>query len=159
MYLSIRSLHTRVIAIHQLAETDETLWLRLLGKGGTQRRAIQEVVELSRSDPRRAQALQLLISWKVTIETSEERDEEGELAMALSQAYLQWERETEQRGREQGKQEGILETLLDTLEFHFQPVPSELVEQLSTLSADQLRSLHRHALTCEDLESFRRYLS
>ncbi|OJJ26280.1 hypothetical protein BI308_06595 [Roseofilum reptotaenium AO1-A] len=31
---------TGIIAINQLPEIPETLWLRLLGKGGTQKRAI-----------------------------------------------------------------------------------------------------------------------
>ena len=36
-------LKTGIIVIHQLPKTPETLWLRMLGKGGVQAQAIQEV--------------------------------------------------------------------------------------------------------------------
>lgn len=66
VYFSVGSFYTGVVVIHQLPEVDETLWLRLLGKEGTQRRAITEVVSFPASDRRREQALRLLANWKVT---------------------------------------------------------------------------------------------
>ncbi len=48
VYVSTPTLHTRVVVIHQLPETEDTLWLRLLGKGRKQSRAIQDVIALSR---------------------------------------------------------------------------------------------------------------
>lgn len=145
-----------MVVIDQLPETDETLWVRLLGKGETQRRAILEVIGLPEEDPRREQALRLLTNWKVTIEaTGALESEERELVMALSQAYLEWEKQTEQRGIEQGSKRARLEDLLDTLEVLFGAVPSDLRPQLETKNTEQLRSLHRAALTCDDLEAFR----
>ena len=35
---------TRLIVVHQLPITDETLWIRLLGRNGNQARAIHELV-------------------------------------------------------------------------------------------------------------------
>jgi hypothetical protein len=155
VYFTLNAFHTRVIVIHQLPEIDETLWLRLLGKGGTQQRAIAEVLSLPTSDPRREMALRLLVSWKVTIESTGEVDlEERELAMALSQAYLEWEKKTEQRGIQQAR----LEDLLDTLEVLFGVVPVDLRDLLQTKDAEHLRSLHREALKCQDLDAFRTLL-
>jgi hypothetical protein len=41
------ALTTAIIVLHQLPETPETLWLRLLGRGGTRSRAIDEFVVVS----------------------------------------------------------------------------------------------------------------
>jgi hypothetical protein len=42
IYTLAPALHTKIVVIHQLPQTPETLWLRLLGRGGTQQQAIQE---------------------------------------------------------------------------------------------------------------------
>jgi hypothetical protein len=80
------------VAINQLPCTEETLWLRLLGKGEIQKRAFEP------KDPRRSTILKLLANWKVSIAITGQTEREKELTMALSQAYLDWGRETEQRG-------------------------------------------------------------
>lgn len=90
---------TAIVAINQLPQTEDTLWLRLLGKGVTQEQAIAEVLALPKTDPRRGRSLQLLASWKITLELNDPvNDEKRGVIMALSQAYLEWEKETEQRG-------------------------------------------------------------
>lgn len=86
---------------------------------------------------------------------SGEMDEEGEvLTMALSQAYQEWEKQTELRGRQQGSQQALLTAVLDALEIRFSTIPAELRERLEALDAEQLRIVHREALTCNDLQSF-----
>jgi len=50
-------LRTAVVAIHQLPVTPETLWLRLLGKGRVQQRAIEEIQALEFSNPLREKAI------------------------------------------------------------------------------------------------------
>jgi predicted HTH domain antitoxin len=126
-----------VIVIHQLPEIDETLWLRLLGKGGTQQRAISEVLSLPTSDPRREMALRLLVSWKVTIESTGEVDpEERELAMALSQAYLEWEKKTEERGKRDGLQQVAINMLRKGKSV-------EEVAELTELPVNQLLELQK----------------
>ncbi len=64
----------------------------------------------------------------------------------------------EQRGIEIGEQRGILETLIEAIEIRFQSVPEDLVAQLQAMTVDQLRPLHRQALVCPDLETFRQSL-
>jgi hypothetical protein len=59
---------TVIVAIDQLPETEETLWLRILGRDGTQSRAITEVLALPSDDPQRSRILQMLTSWKVRLE-------------------------------------------------------------------------------------------
>ncbi|NJL83350.1 MAG: hypothetical protein HC890_11140, partial [Chloroflexaceae bacterium] len=94
VYFSPDSLKIGIVVLHQLPVVEETLWLRLLGKGRTQERAISEVIALPVEDARRRPILKLLATWKINIESSELIDtEEEQLIMALSQAYLEWERE------------------------------------------------------------------
>ncbi|MEO1134931.1 MAG: hypothetical protein AAFX40_19805, partial [Cyanobacteria bacterium J06639_1] len=99
---------TTVIAIHQLPATADTLWLRLLGKGRVQKRAIEELLDRPAEAPWRESALRMLASWRITIEARGQLEaEEQEVAMALSQAFLELEKEIEQRGLQQGLQQGI----------------------------------------------------
>ena len=104
-------LRTYIVVIHQLPENSETLWLRLLGKGRCQQKAIEEVIGLPNPDPRRDLALELLVNWKIALEIVPHPPEEEETFMALSQAYQEWELKTiqigEQRGIQIGEQRGI----------------------------------------------------
>lgn len=112
---------TAIVAINQLPQTEDTLWLRLLGKGATQEQAITEVLAIPKGDPRRSRILQLLAGWKITLEIDNlaDREERG-VMMVLSQAYLEWEKETEERGIQQGIQQGIQSDRQVTLEALFQ---------------------------------------
>jgi hypothetical protein len=97
--------NTRLIAINQLLPTEDTLWIRLLGKGVTQQRAISEVLAFAVDDPRRLDVLQLLISWKISLELTGGLEQEEQSLMAkLSQAYLEWEQQTQQQALQQGLQ-------------------------------------------------------
>ncbi len=64
----------------------------------------------------------------------------------------------EQRGIQIGEQRGILDTVIEALEIRFQDVPEDLLVQLQTMTLDQLRPLHRQALLCPDLDTFRQSL-
>jgi hypothetical protein len=99
---------TVLVAIDELPETDETLWMRVLGRDETQERAIAEVLALPAESPERSRILQMLTNWRVRIDLLEPLDSEDErLRMALSQAYLAWEQTTEQRGELRAKQDSI----------------------------------------------------
>jgi hypothetical protein len=53
---------TAIVAINQLPITPDTLWLRVLGKGGTQRQAVEELANLPESHPFRDSLLEILAS-------------------------------------------------------------------------------------------------
>jgi hypothetical protein len=98
---------TAIIAIDQLPETEDTLWLRILGKGVTQDRAIKQVLALPSEHPRRNNILRLLANWRVRIDLGELQDFlQQETIMTLSQAFLDWEQQTQIRSREEGRQGG-----------------------------------------------------
>ena len=97
-----------IVAINQLPPTPETLWLRLLGRDSTQQHAIEEVLALPTTSQFRANILELLTVWKISIELSAEADEEDrKIAMNLSKAYLEWKENTFQEGVQQGIQQGV----------------------------------------------------
>ncbi|MGG6264819.1 flagellar assembly protein H [Leptolyngbya sp. AN03gr2] len=106
VYFMAGILKTAIIAIDQLPETEETLWIRILGCDGTQERAIREVLALPPNHPRRDGILRLLVSWKVRIDLGELEDFSGrEAIMAFSEAFLQWEQQTQEQIRQRVEQE------------------------------------------------------
>ena len=101
---------TAIIAINQLPVTVDTLWLRLLGRGKTQEQAVRELLELPQGNAFRQAVLELLISWRVSVEITNTLDQEDrEVFMTLSQTYLEWKEATKQEGRQEGRQEGLEE--------------------------------------------------
>ena len=89
-------LKAAIIAVNKLPRTPETLWLRIFGKGVIQQQAINEVIGFDEDDPRRSTILQLLATWKISIEASDLIEQQDrEFIMTLSQAYLEWEQKTE----------------------------------------------------------------
>ncbi len=97
-----------IVAIHQLPTTEETLWLRILGKGRVQQQAIQELQALPPENPLREVAMNLLSNLKSTLELKQELDqEERELIMQLSPVYEQQLAEAREQGVQQGVQQGI----------------------------------------------------
>jgi hypothetical protein len=122
---------TAIVVIDQLPETEETRWLRVLGRGQTQERAIREVLALSANNPKRNAILRLLASWKVRIDLDElmgfvEREE----MMALSEAFLVWEQEKETQTRQ--------EIALNLLK---QGISVETIAQATGLTIAQLQQL------------------
>ncbi|ERN42630.1 hypothetical protein KR51_00006580 [Rubidibacter lacunae KORDI 51-2] len=105
------------VALDGLPETEETLWLRLLGRGRTLKQAIAEVLALPPAELKRDKALQLLASWKTNIEGVEYLNiEDRELAMTLSPAFVEWERRAREESLEQGLQQGLQQGLRLTLQ-------------------------------------------
>ena len=141
---------TGIIAVNKLPRTPETLWLRIFGKGVIQQQAVDEVIGFDVDDPRRSTILQLLATWKISIEASNlVEQEDRELIMQLSQAYLEWEQKTERRGLEQGQRqvvENLLkarfgeldEQLLAIIEPMLQLPPQEYAFLLLQLSREEL---------------------
>jgi hypothetical protein len=139
-YRLVSGLRTIVVAIDQLPSGPETLWLRLLGKGRAQEDAIEELLLLPESDPKRSSAIGLLVGWRISISVMEQvQSEEQEILMALSQVYLEWEKKTERRGLERGLEQGLergrRETILSLMRFRFGAVDGELEGLIPSLMA------------------------
>ncbi|WP_242038838.1 hypothetical protein [Anabaena lutea] len=119
VYFLPHILKTAIVVIHQLPENEDTLWLRVLGKGGTQKRAVEELTELPENNPFRENLLEILADWRKNLELRDNLTrEEEEVIMNLSPAYLQQ--------REEWKQEGELYLITSLLEGRFGSLDAEL---------------------------------
>ncbi len=138
VYHMAASLQAAIVVIHQLPKTRETLWIRLLGRAGFQKRAIEEVIGLPPEDLSRGRILELLGNWKIMLDekTEVEREAERELIMNLSPAYLKWKEET----LNEGKQAGILQTARNLLAMNLDP---QVIATATGLTLEQVQHLQK----------------
>ncbi|MCA2525163.1 MAG: Rpn family recombination-promoting nuclease/putative transposase [Microcystis sp. M54BS1] len=121
--------------------TAETLWLRLLGRGKTQNQAVRELLELPQGNAFRENVLELLISWRVSMEVNNILEtEDREVFMTLSQTYQEWKEATKQEGRQEGRQEGKLESIPRLLALG---LSVEQIAQALDLDLEQVRQAAR----------------
>jgi hypothetical protein len=93
-----------------LPETAETLWLRLLGRGQVQARAMLAVADLPDSEPLRDATMRLLLAWQQGLPPTEEQNlEQRAMRANLEKVYERWEQKTLAKGRVEGKAEGKAE--------------------------------------------------
>ena len=165
IYFFDESWRGAIVVIHQLPVTPETLWLRLLGKGRVQKRAIGEVQALDINNPLRSKAIDLLANLKTTLELNQSLDvEDRELVMQLSPIYEQRLAEAIQQGRQEGRQEGIqqgeinerrtiIENLLRVRFGTVEPQLAVIIEPLLALPPTEFSSLllQLSSLSKEDL--------
>lgn len=124
-----------LIAVNQLPVTSETLWLRILGRGETQRQAVTELLELPESNLLRQNILKLITNWRIVLiqQQNELTEDDRELIMNLSQAYQQWEDTTRQQGIQEGVQQGQRQVIENLLRFRFGSVDEELERVVDSL--------------------------
>jgi hypothetical protein len=97
-----------LIVVHQLAVTEATLWLRLLGSEGNQNRAILELVTQPTPPELYANIEEVLADYRADLEALRSlTQEEEELIMNLSVAYL--------KKKEEWKLEASLEAAVNLL--------------------------------------------
>jgi hypothetical protein len=157
IYFLGSGLRTALVSIHQLPTTPDTLWLRVLGKGRVQQRAIAEVLALPTENPLRNIVLQLVASLNTSIREQPDstNEDEQELIMNLSPAYYAWEQEVLQKGKTEGKLEGKQQLLVQQLAHKFGSLPVQLTQQLEAICDPQkLEQLGNAVLDASDLESF-----
>ena len=111
IYFLGEGLKTIIIAIHQLPNTPETLFLRILGKGKVQRQAVEELEALANHSPFLADIIQL-VNNLIAVLSARQRQEhdidkdDQELIMKLSEIYQQQLEELKKQGLQEGRQEG-----------------------------------------------------
>jgi hypothetical protein len=142
VYFSPSLFKTGIVAIHQLPVNNETLWLRVLGKGGTQKRAVEELVQLPEGNPFQENLLEILANWRKSLELRDNLSaEEQEDIMNLSPAYLQQREEWKQEGIQEGIQRGIQEGMQEgiqrgSLEERYSLITSLLEGRFGSLDAE-----------------------
>jgi len=150
VYFMAETLRTALVVIHQLPETNETLWLRILGKGGTQSRAIDELEALPPNHPFKARTLELLYNLSRNLEaTNSPIEEDRTLIMRLAPLYQQDRQLAIEQGIEQGIERGIeqgrqvegVSLILRQLTRRLGAIPANLVEQIRQLPIETLENL------------------
>jgi hypothetical protein len=142
--------HTGIVVVHKLPIHLSTLWLRILGRGKVQKKAILELKSLSSTHPYRDDVLELIYNLLSIIEANRQKGEilakeDQEFLMKLSPIYLQQLeakkleglQEGRQEGRQEGQEEGIIINLraniISLLEKRFHTVSPELVSRINSL--------------------------
>jgi hypothetical protein len=147
-----------LIVIHQLPINQDTLWLRILGRGGIQQRAIDELIELNPENPYRKNLLQFLGNWRKSLELRDNlTPEQQEDVMNLSPAYIQQCQEWVQEGEQRGEQKSKKEMIENFFRVRFGVINSDLaaiIPQLSQLPGEELSRILLSASESELLHYF-----
>jgi hypothetical protein len=156
------ALRTAIVAIHQLPQTQETLWLRLLGRGSVQSQAIIELQALPLDHPYQKATLELVYNLRENLRVNQELEtDDRELIMRLEPLYQrnreQAKEEGRQEGRQEGKQEGEKNLILRLLHRRIGEIDALLIERITGLSIEQLENLGEALLdfsSVADLEAW-----
>jgi hypothetical protein len=96
-----------LVVVEELPTGSDTLWLRLLGKGKTQRRAIAELLARLRQEPLADATMQLVASWRDNLPPPHDQlPEEQEQMENWQKAYERWEKRVKTQAWLEGKAEG-----------------------------------------------------
>jgi Domain of unknown function (DUF4351) len=151
---------TTFVAINQLPATEDTLWLRILGKGPTQQQAIDEVLNLPPNHPRRNNILRLLAGWHIRMNLGELPElSEQKTAMALSQAFLDWEQQTQERSHQEGQLVSLRSVLHLMLPQKLGPLPDRCRSAITLLQVPQLEALALALLNFETIADLEAWLT
>ncbi|MEI6445036.1 MAG: DUF4351 domain-containing protein [Nostocales cyanobacterium ELA583] len=150
IYYLAKSLHAAIVVIHQLPQTPETLWLRLLGRGTVQKRAIDELAALPLNQPYVKITLELLYNLQKNLKINQSsQTEDQELIMRLAPLY--------QQDRELAKQEGEQRLIIRQLNRRIGEIDSLLIQKVQQLSVEKLEELGEALLdftSVTDLETW-----
>jgi hypothetical protein len=150
IYYLAKSLHAAIVVIHQLPQTPETLWLRLLGRGTVQKRAIDELAALPLNQPYVKITLELLYNLQKNLKINQSsQTEDQELIMRLAPLY--------QQDRELAKQEGEQRLIIRLLNRRVGEIDSLLIQKIQELSVEKLEELGEALLdftSVTDLETW-----
>jgi hypothetical protein len=150
IYYLAKSLHAAIVVIHQLPQTHETLWLRLLGRGTVQKRAIDELAALPLNQPYVKITLELLYNLQKNLKINQSsQTEDQELIMRLAPLY--------QQDRELAKQEGEQRLIIRLLNRRVGEIDSSLIQKVQELPVEKLEELGEALLdfnSVTDLETW-----
>jgi len=147
IYFLGKYLRTAIVVIHSLPEIPQTLWLRILGRGKVQQRAIAQLSTLAWDDPIRINALELLYRLQSNLVADSEQEldpEERGLIMAIAPLFQEQLQLAKQQGIEQGREQQqrlILENFLRERFGELTPEIAEFISPISTISVGEFTRL------------------
>ncbi len=118
-----------------------------------------KLVALPEANPLRRYLLEILASWRINLELSQDLDqqEKQELTMNLSPAYLRWREETFLEGRQEGLQEERRSMIENFLRVRFGEVDeqlSQIIESMLVVPTAELTVMLLNFSRSELLERF-----
>ena len=141
IYFLGESMRSAIVVIHQLPKTPETLWLRMLGKGKVQERAVSELSALATDNPLRINTLELLYRLQSNLVADLEQPietEDRELIMTIAPLFQEQLQAAQEQGVEQGLERGREEQqrliLENFLRVRFGELDSLMIAFLSPVS-------------------------
>ncbi len=156
IYLLPKSLKTGIVVLHQLPETADTLWLRILGRDNVQIRAINEIAHLPLDNLYRQNALELFSNLKIILDSKRSKNtDEVELMVKLSPLYLEQIDIATQKGQMAEGQTLIIRQLTRK----FGELGSETIESIHQLTLEQLESLGDALLDFDHMEDLLSWLT
>jgi hypothetical protein len=159
VYSLHKALKASIIAVNQLPVTGDTLWLRVLGKGGVQKRAVSEFLALPDTHPYKNNTLRMLANLRIIVlKQTDLSEEDREDVMQLSTAYLEWEQKTLQQGEQRGELKGEQNMIIQLLSYRFGEIHSSTVEQVKTLTRTQLTELGKAIFNFSTVTNLQQWL-
>ena len=128
IYFLPKGFKTVVVAIHQLPNTPETLFLRVLGKGKVQRQAVEELEALANNSSFLSDIIQLVHNL-IAVLSARQRQEQ------LEELKKQGRQEGQQEGRQEGIERERRAMIESILQVRFGAVDSRLAAIINPLIA------------------------
>jgi hypothetical protein len=161
-------LETTVVVLNELAEERATLFLRLMGRGRTLKRAIAELKTLSEGEFERHVALPLLIRYRFEVAQAPVSPADEEFLMTSQEAMALYEQRVElrgeqrgelrgeQRGELRGELRGLLQgqrtTVLRMLRRKFGELPEKIVARIQAAETEALEQFEDKLLFAKTLD-------
>ncbi|MGF2039405.1 MAG: DUF4351 domain-containing protein [Nostoc sp. CmiVER01] len=150
------ALRTAIVAIHQLPQTPETLWLRLLGRGNVQSQAIIELQALPLDHPYQKATLELVYNLRENLIVNQELEaDDRELIMRLEPLYQRNREQAVQEGNKQGEQRLVIRQL----NRRIGEIDASLIERVQGLSIEQLENLGEALLDFSNVADLETWLN
>jgi hypothetical protein len=160
VYFLADALRTAIVAIHQLPQIPETLWLRLLGRGSVQAQAIIELQALPLNHPYQKATLGLVYNLRENLRVNQELEaDDRELVMRLEPLYQRDREQAKQEGRQEGRQEGEQHLIIRLLNRRVGEINESLIERIKGLSIEQLENLGEALLDFSNVADLEAWLS
>lgn len=136
-----------VVVVDELGDGASTVWLRLLGRGRVQSRAIEELLQMSFQEPLRDATFELLVAWQqnlpLVVGTAEG---ENDMLENWRELYARWERKV----KSEEKAHAVM-TVLEARGLEVTDKQRKKVAECSNLA--QLEAWLRAAVTAPDVDS------
>ncbi len=158
VYFMPKALRAAIVVIHQLPKEPQTLWLRILGRGKVQKRAIDELIALPADNPFKQATLESLYNLQQNLVANQTSDtDDRELVMRLAPLYQQDRERAVNEGEQRGEQKGEQRLVIRLLNRRLGEIDTPLLERVRSLSTQKLEELGEALLdfsTVNDLETW-----